>query len=242
MERKDFLKSSIGLLSLSAAIEACKKDINQTAITSVNEADATTTGGCIVTPDEVEGPFPYPSGERRNPLNRSDVRENQKGVLLTLIFTVVNTNNACAPVPGARVDIWHCNNDGYYSGYINEGYLGTKNSTGQTWLRGYQLADNNGRVRFTTTYPGWYKGRATHIHFEVFINRALRKIGQIAFPEDTNNEIYATRFYRAHGPNPKKNMDDGVLGNSPTDLANETVQITKRPGSIQANYTIGLAL
>src|SRR6478736_4297110 len=115
MERKDFLKSSIGLLIISTAMEVCKKEIDQTSITAVNQADATTTGSCIVTPNEVEGPFPYPGGERRNPLNRSDVRENQKGVLLTLVFAVINTNNACAPVPGARVDIWHCNNDGYYS-------------------------------------------------------------------------------------------------------------------------------
>jgi len=242
MERKDFLKSSIGLISISTAIEACRKDAAQTSITSLSKDDATAAASCIVTPDEVQGPFPYPGGEKTNPLNRSDIREDQKGVPLILTFKVVNTNNACAVVPGARVDIWHCNNDGYYSGYINDGYLGTKDLRSKRWLRGYQLTGSNGLARFTTTYPGWYQNRATHIHLEVFINRVLKKVGQIAFPEATNNEVYATLLYKAHGPNPKKNMADKVLGNSATDLANETVQIIKRDNNIYANYTIGLAL
>src|SRR6476619_8390895 len=117
MKRKDFLKSSIGLIGISTALEACRKDAAQTSINTFNESEATATGSCIVTPDEVQGPYPYPGGEKTNPLNRSDIREDQKGVPLILTFKVVNTNNACAVVPGARVDIWHCNNDGYYSGY-----------------------------------------------------------------------------------------------------------------------------
>src|SRR5690242_18009727 len=239
MERKDFLKSSIGLISISAALEACRKDTTRASIAALNQSDATT---CIVTPNEVQGPYPYPGGEKTNPLNRSDIREDQKGVPLILTFKVVNTNNACAVVPGARVDIWHCNNDGYYSGYVNSGYLGTKDLTSKRWLRGYVLTDSNGLARFTTTYPGWYQGRATHIHFEVFQKRALKKIGQLAFPETTNNEIYATLLYKTHGPNPVKNTADHVLGNSATDLANETVQIVKKDTSVYANYTIGLAL
>jgi protocatechuate 3,4-dioxygenase beta subunit len=242
MERKDFLKSSIGLISISTAIEACRKDMAQASITALNAADAAAAGSCIVMPDEVQGPYPYPGGEKTNPLNRSDIREDQKGIPLILTFRVVNTNNGCAVVPGARVDIWHCNNDGYYSGYVNDGYLGRKDSTGKRWLRGYQLTDSYGLARFTTTYPGWYSGRATHIHLEVFINRALKKVGQIAFPEATNNEIYTTPLYKAHGLNPKKNIADNVLGNSATDLAKETVQIIKRNNNIYGNYTIGLAL
>jgi protocatechuate 3,4-dioxygenase beta subunit len=240
MERKDFLKSSIGLIGISTVIEACTKDTAQTSITSLNQADA--AASCIITPDEVQGPYPYPGGEKTNPLNRSDIREDQKGVPLILTFKVVNTNNACTVVPGARVDIWHCNNDGYYSGYINDGYLGTKDLTAKRWLRGYQLTDVNGLAAFTTTYPGWYKGRATHIHLEVFLNRVLKKVGQIAFPETTNNEIYASTLYKAHGLNPTKNTADKVLGNSATDLAHETVTIVRKDTSVYANYTIGIAL
>ena len=77
---------------------------------------------------------------------------------------------------------------------------------------------------------------------EVFLNRVLKKVGQIAFPEATNNEVYATLLYQAHGPNPTKNMADKVLGNSATDLARETVTTIRRGTTIYASYTIGLAL
>src|SRR4051794_19923410 len=165
MERKDFLKSSIGLISISAAIEACKKTAD-TGVTTFSKIDES-AAGCIVTPEELEGPFPYPGGEIKNPLNRSDVRESQPGAALLLTFKVVNVNNSCAVVPKARVDIWQCNRYGYYSGYADDGFLGKKDYTSKTWLRGFLLTDSNGLVRFTTIYPGWYRNRATHIHFEV---------------------------------------------------------------------------
>ncbi len=137
---------------------------------------------------------------------------------------------------------WQCNKNGYYSGYTDSGFLGIKNYTGKTWLRGFQLTNNNGVVHFTTVYPGWYRNRATHIHFEVFINKVLKKTGQIAFPETTNNNVYATPLYSAHGPNPTKNIDDNVFGNSATDLANETVVISTRNNILHGNYTIGIPL
>ncbi len=241
MKRKDFLlKGGLGFIGISTVIDACKKEsVENAASNFVSHTDAT---GCIVTPTETEGPFAYPGGEIKNPLNRSDVRENQGGVLFILVFKVVNTNNACAVVPGARVDIWQCNKDGYYSGYTNKGYLGIKNLTGKTWLRGFQLTNSNGVVRFTTIYPGWYPGRATHIHFEVFINKVLKKTGQIAFPETVNNQVYATSLYKAHGPNPRKNIDDHVFGNSAADLANETVVISTVNNILHGNYTIGIPL
>lgn len=241
MERKDFLKSSIGLISISAALEACKKESAEATVSSVNKTN-TVAADCIVTPEEVEGPFPYPGGEIKNPLNRNDVREGQAGVTLILTFKVVNVNNNCAVVRGARVDIWQCNRNGYYSGYVDDGFLGIKDYRGKTWLRGFLLTDSKGLVHFTTIYPGWYINRATHIHFEVYQNRHLRKTGQIAFPEATNDEIYATRLYKAHGPNPTSNRADRVFGNSATDLANETAQIVKKNNELHANYTIGLSL
>ncbi|HXL55796.1 MAG TPA: hypothetical protein VN958_06050 [Chitinophagaceae bacterium] len=241
MKRKDFLlKGGLGFIGISTVIDACKKEsVENAASNFVSHTDAT---GCIITPTETEGPFPYPGGEIKNPLNRSDVRENQGGVLFILAFKVVNTNNACAVIPGARVDIWQCNKNGYYSGYTDSGFLGIKNYTGKTWLRGFQLTNNNGVVHFTTVYPGWYRNRATHIHFEVFINKVLKKTGQIAFPETTNNNVYATPLYSAHGPNPTKNIDDNVFGNSATDLANETVIISTRNNILHGNYTIGIPL
>jgi protocatechuate 3,4-dioxygenase beta subunit len=242
MKRKDFLlKGGLGFIGMSTIIDACKKEAAENTIGSLATSTNEAATGCIVTPTEMEGPFPYPGGELKNPLNRSDVREDQKGVLLKLTFKVVNVNNSCAVVPGARVDIWQCNKDGYYSGYADTGFLGKKDYTGKTWLRGFQRTDSNGAVHFSTIYPGWYRNRATHIHFEVYINRVLKKTGQIAFPETINNEIYATALYKAHGPNPTKNKADNVFGNSLTDLSHETAEIIKK-SFLNANYTIGLAL
>ena len=54
------------------------------------------------------------------------------------------------PLRGAIVDIWHCDAAGIYSDADD-----TRFSTrGAKFLRGYQVTDANGRVRFTTIYPG----------------------------------------------------------------------------------------
>src|SRR5207249_6161200 len=116
MKRKDFLlKGGLGFIGISTVIDACKKESVENAMSSLTSHADETAAGCIEAPTETEGPFPYPGGEIKNPLNRSDVRVDQKGVLLILTFKVVNVNNACAVVPRARVDIWQCNKDGYYS-------------------------------------------------------------------------------------------------------------------------------
>ncbi|HRI19542.1 MAG TPA: hypothetical protein PLA68_01255 [Panacibacter sp.] len=237
MERKDFLRSSLGFMSISAVLtEACRKDVTGTT---------TATGDCIVAPAEVEGPYPYVGGELTNPLQRTDITAGQTGLPLTLTFTIADAGNNCNPVPGARVDIWHCNKDGYYSGYGNQngGVLGTQNYVGQTWLRGYQLADANGEAIFTTVYPGWYQGRATHIHIEVFVNNILKKTTQITFPETISDAVHTSGLYAAHGANSMRNAADGILGNSATDLANETVALTgDTTNGYTGTYSIGLSL
>ncbi len=236
--RKKFLRNIIlGATSVPLILEACKK--------SSSGGSGSGTGACTTSPEEVEGPYPYVGGEITNPLNRSDVTGGQTGVSLTLNFTAVNTNNNCAAVANARVDIWHCNKDGYYSGYNNQtgGALGTQSYGGQTWLRGYQLTDTSGKTVFTTIYPGWYQGRATHIHIEVYVNNVLKKTTQITFPESISDTVHVSTLYAAHGVNTTRTAADGIFNNSAADMANETVALT---GSIAAgysgNYTIGLAL
>jgi len=256
MERKNFLKSFvIAAAAGPMLIDACKKESVTTAsassttsaTTSSTTTDATSTAsGCITTPTEEEGPYPYVGGEITNPLNRSNVVETQTGVALALNFVVVNTNDSCNVVENVRVDIWSCNPDGYYSGYADQagGVSGVSNSyTGATWLRGYQLSDASGVVKFSTIYPGWYSGRATHVHIEVYINSILKKTGQLAFSEAISNVVHVSARYAAHGINTTTNAADHVFGDSATDLANETLALT---GSVaagySASYTIGLAL
>lgn len=252
MERKDFLKAFVTAAATGPIlIEACKKDSSTSSTSSTTTTATTTTtsattdsSSCVVTPTETEGPYPYVGGEITNPLDRSDITASQTGVPLTLNIIVTNTNSSCAVVPNARVDIWHCNKDGYYSGYAGQpGILGTQSYVGQTWLRGYQLADTSGKITFTTIYPGWYTGRATHIHFEIYVNSVLKNTTQIAFPDATNNIVYASTLYTSLGSNPIVNSADSIFGDSTTDLAKETIALL---GSVSAGYTgtvnIGLAL
>jgi protocatechuate 3,4-dioxygenase beta subunit len=149
--------------------------------TSPSSAATTTTttstnSTCAVTPTETVGPYPSLVD-----LFRSDIREGKNGTLLTLTVHVVNANSNCAPVSNANVEIWHVDAAGDYSQY------GTQ--TTQTFLRGIQTTNANGDVTFTTIYPGWYQGRATHIHVEVTIAGRSVKVTQIAFPESTNNTV-----------------------------------------------------
>jgi len=242
MERKKFLKAFVFAAAAGPMIiDSCKKDGTSSSTSTSTTSDSSS---CIVTATEVEGPYPYPGGELTNPLERSDITESQTGVPLTLTINVVNADGSCAVVANARVDIWHCNKDGYYSGYANQtGILGTEDYTGKTFLRGYQLTDTSGQVKFVTIYPGWYSGRTTHIHFEVYVNSVLKKTTQIAFPESINSAVDTSTLYASLGVNPLSNSEDSILGNSATDLANETVSLS---GSVSAGYTgtytIGLAL
>jgi len=248
MERKNFLKTFALMAAAGPMIvDGCKKDSTTKTSSSTSSSTSTSTstsGSCIVTADEVEGPYPYVGGESTNPLDRSDVTAGQTGVPLTLSFVVVDAGNNCNVVSNARVDIWHCNKDGYYSGYANQNSsLGVKSYVGETWLRGYQLTDTTGVAKFTTIYPGWYSGRATHIHIEVFVDGVMKKTTQICFSEATNGVVYASSLYATHGVNPITNESDSILGNSLTDLANETVALT---GSVSdgysGSYTIGIKL
>ena len=251
MERKNFLRT-FALVAAAGPmmIDSCQKEtVTKSGTTATTGTTTTSTstsasGSCVSTPTEEEGPYPYPGGEITDPLDRSDVTPSQTGVPLLLNLVVVNTNNNCNAVENVRVDIWHCNKDGYYSGYANQNEaLGAKSYVGETWLRGYQLSDAAGSVKFTTIYPGWYTGRATHIHIEVFINSVLKKTGQMAFPESISDVVHVSTLYAAHGVNPIRNATDHVFGDSATDLANETLSLA---GSVSVGYTgtytIGLAL
>ena len=238
--RKKFLKNFfIGATSVPLIIEACKK--SDVASSSGSEPSSGSSGSCTVAPEETEGPYPYAGGEITNPLQRTDITEGLTGLPLSLTFAVVNTNSSCAAVSNARVDIWHCNKDGYYSGYANQpGYLGTQSFVGATWLRGYQLTDNNGKAQFATIYPGWYTGRATHIHIEVYVNNVLKKTTQVTFSETISDAVHVTALYSAHGINSTRNAADNIFSDS---LANEIVTLS---GNTTSGYTgtfsIGIAL
>ena len=184
----------------------------------------------MATPTEEAGPYPYDLS-KNSAVFRTDITEGKTGIPLTVTFTLVNANDSCSVLEGARIDIWHCDKDGYYSEYDEPGYLGTEDNTGKTFLRGIQLSDGNGQVTFKTIYPGWYSGRVTHIHLEVFVDSVLKLTGQVAFPDSLNTEVYNTALYSPHGQNSLTNSSDHVFSDG---YSTELLTLT---GDITSGYT-----
>ena len=198
------------------------------AAASATTPTTSTNAACAVIPSETAGPYPSLVD-----LFRSDVREGKPGTLFTLTLKVVNAGSGCAPVPNVNVEIWHCDAVGNYSEY------GTQ--TNATYLRGIQTTNANGEVTFTTIYPGWYQGRATHIHVEVTINGRSVKVTQIAFPEDVTAQVYRTGVYAPGGQNPTSNARDMVFSDGVT---NELITLSggDAASGFTATFQVGVAL
>ena len=179
-----FLKNglaALGIAFVAPLASACKKDSDTSADTG---EDVTNTGTgsttCTVAPSETEGPFPT---KQPSSYVRSDIRDDRTGYKLTATITIGKVSSSCAALAGAIVDIWHCDRAGNYSEYGGTGMQST-DYTGVHFLRGRQTTDSNGQVVFTSIFPGWYSGRATHIHVHVYDSSGTSlKVTQIAFPE-----------------------------------------------------------
>ena len=154
------------------------------------------TLSCVVTPQQTEGP--YFVDER---LHRPDIRPDpsdgsiKEGLPLALeirVFSVGRGGHSdCKPIAGAFVDIWHCDAQGIYSDVRDRDF----NTVGKKFLRGYQVSDKNGGVRFITIYPGWYPGRTVHIHFKIRTDskymRPLEFTSQFYFDDSITDSVYA---------------------------------------------------
>jgi protocatechuate 3,4-dioxygenase beta subunit len=211
------LIGAVGAAAGAAVAIGCGSSPTSPTSTSTTTTATSTNAACAVTPSETAGPYPSLTD-----LLRSDIREGKSGTPLTLTIKVVNVSNACAAVADANVEIWHCDVSGNYSQY------GTQAT--QTYLRGIQTTNAGGDVTFTTIYPGWYQGRATHIHAEVTIGGRSVKVTQIAFPESINNTVHTSGVYASRGSNPTSNAADGIFADS---LSAELVTPT---GSVASGY------
>ena len=165
---------------------------------------------CVVRPEQTEGP--YFVDEK---LDRSDIRSDpatgtvKDGVPLALILAVSRlSEGACAPLAGAHVDIWHCDALGVYSDVEDP----TFNTVGQRFLRGYQVTDAEGVARFQTIYPGWYPGRAVHIHFKIRTDpgaaRGSEFTSQLYFDDALTTRVHARAPYASKGQRRDRNADD----------------------------------
>ncbi|MEO8372179.1 MAG: IPT/TIG domain-containing protein [Candidatus Solibacter sp.] len=205
---------------------------------TVEAADTLT---CVsTTPTVTEGP--YWVDEK---LFRSDIRTDpstgvaRAGVPLALTINVQNLTFAgCSALVGAYVDIWHCDAKGIYSdepSYNPGGGTGTVVTSGQKFLRGYQITDQNGSVTFTTVYPGWYSSRTIHIHVRVRTYNGSTVlsnfVSQIFFDETINNTALAAPAYTRTSARDTTNARDMVYN-----VANQTRMLSTTTGSNDAGY------
>ena len=248
-------RDAVRLLAASGAavIVGCKPGGSPTtdsaAAPLVASAGEGTLPQCVAKPELTIGPYFVD-----NKLNRSDIRTNpttnaaKPGTPLRLEFSVQQiANGQCSPLSGAMVDIWHCDAAGLYSG-VNDNMVGF-NTVGEMFLRGYQISDANGVARFTTIYPGWYQGRAVHIHFRIRTpasavaamqsDKVYDFTSQIFFDESVTDRVHAQAPYAAKGQRDRRNQNDGIYRQAGDTLL---VKVASAADGYDARFDIGLDL
>lgn len=233
LARRSFLLGA-GAVGLSTvALGGCSSGTSQTSTgssTTTLPSGSTTTGAprtpttvgadaCVLTPELTAGPYYLDE-----PLLRADITESRPGIPLEVHFTVIDSTS-CTPLADAALDIWHCDAGGEYSGF-NGNSLAQTNAQGRNdkrFLRGVQLTDDEGVVRFTTIYPGWYEGRAIHIHLKVHVGGEAAEtydgghvahIGQVFFDDELSDRVMALTPYDSHDGDRTRNADDSIYGYS----------------------------
>jgi protocatechuate 3,4-dioxygenase beta subunit len=176
-------------------------------------ASARSLPGCVVRPEQTEGPYFVDES-----LNRSDIRSDpsdgavRPGAPLDLTFKVSRFSaNVCEPLPGLLVDVWHCDHLGVYSDVEDPGF----NTVGKRFLRGYQVTDAHGIARFKTIYPGWYHGRTVHVHFKIrskpSSTSGFEFTSQLYFDDALTDEVHARPPYAAKGQRSQRNSGDRIF-------------------------------
>lgn len=200
----------------------------QNAATTIKASTALPS--CVVRPQMTEGPFWVDEQlKRRDVRSDSKTRAVQPGLPLELGFLISRVGTGgCQPLSGVLVDIWQCSALGQYSDVSG---MGNGNTRGQDWLRGQQLTDAAGRASFVTIWPGWYPGRATHIHFRLRYGNS-EFVSQLFFDEATTDAVYAgARPYSSKGSSGRMhNANDGIYRNGGNQLLLTTT------GSVAKGY------
>ena len=196
---------------------------------------------CVASPAQTEGP--YFVDER---LNRSDIRSDpadgsmREGVPLALKLVIASVAaGQCTPLAGAAVDLWHCDAAGVYSDASDPGF----NTVGKKFLRGYQITDTAGSVRFTTVYPGWYEGRTVHIHFKVRgtteSKRGYEFTSQFYFDDAVTDRAFARNPYARRGRRSVRNGGDGIFRGGGSRMI---LPLVENDAGYAGNFNVGLNL
>ena len=206
MDRKKFLTKGIlslgSIVALPNVLASCSKDDETGTSGSAN-------GNCSVSPTETIGPFPIITPAQ---YVRASIIGDRTGIPLLMTLTIQDQSNGCTPLAGVFVDVWQCDKDGNYSQYGGN-QLQTADYTSQNFLRGRQATDANGKVSFISIFPGWYPGRAPHIHVHIYDSAGVSLlVTQIAFPAAIYSAVYATAGY--HGVPDRSNTQDSIFSDS----------------------------
>jgi protocatechuate 3,4-dioxygenase beta subunit len=208
---------------------------------SPSAANTAALPSCIVRPALTEGP--YFVDEK---INRSDIRSDpsdgtiKDGAQLNLTVRVSKiSGSSCTPLQGAQVDIWHCDALGVYSDASDPSF----NTKGKKFLRGYQVTDANGTVQFTTIYPGWYQGRAVHIHFKIRTNPSSASgyefTSQWFVDDSLTDQVHSQQPYASKGQRTLRNDGDGIFQQGGNQLL---LNVTKNGPGYAATFDIGLQM
>jgi protocatechuate 3,4-dioxygenase beta subunit len=247
----------LGLGVATVGLAACGTDggtdgggaSNAASTTSTTSSSSAATGATGEIPDETAGPYPGdgsngPDVLEQSGIVRGDIRSSfgdlsgtAEGVPMSLELTVTDLANGGAPFAGVAVYVWHCTREGGYSLY-------SQGIEDQNYLRGVQIADAAGTVRFTSVYPACYDGRWPHIHFEIYPDQAsITDAGnaiatsQVALPQDVCETVYARSGYEQSVANlARVSLDgDNVFGDD-----GGAAQLATVRGDVTAGYTVTL--
>ncbi|MBX3159749.1 MAG: protocatechuate 3,4-dioxygenase [Deltaproteobacteria bacterium] len=167
---------------------------------------------CALIATTTEGPCTTATG-----LAREDVSEGLTGLPVRLALKIVDAS--CAPLAGATVKIWHTNLEGSYSGETPNPNmcLTTSAYSAQNFMRGTQVTAADGTAFFDTCFPGWYRGRAVHIHIQVLRGNVSTRVSQLFFPEAITTDIFDTHpEYRSYGQPDTTFATDNILRGIPS--------------------------
>jgi protocatechuate 3,4-dioxygenase beta subunit len=228
-----------GVVAVACGGGSSSKGSSSTTRTTSAGASATTgsSAACVLTPEVTEGPY-YLDLDKV----RSDITEGKDGTPLDLKITVVDATG-CSPIKDAAIDVWHCDAGGVYSGFSQAsagGPGGGAQSTtdDQTFLRGTQVTDANGLGQFQTIYPGWYRGRAVHIHMKVHVGGSVVHTGQLFFDDGLTDQVYQSAPYSSRGTPDVRNSADDIYRSA--GAASAVLAVTPSGQGYAGEITVGV--